>query len=175
MTMHIVERGGTHAGAQHTWAGRFLDKDTGKLGLEKFGRGEGDSDCVTKHQVGAGGGAGGGSTRPAAREHRRWSLAGDKAHEGGPHALQSGVRRLGNASVEQASGRSCSGVERESGVTGKGYCQLWTERGKFIVDDGTEEMVRCRGICTTKRLAHHHAHGASARSGNEGSRGHTSG
>ena len=55
-TTHRVERSGTHAGAQHTRAGKVSDMDTGQSGLERIGRGEGDSDRVTKHQVEAAGG-----------------------------------------------------------------------------------------------------------------------
>ena len=76
-TNRRVEWGSIHAGSQCTRSGRFSDMDTGKLGMERFGRGEGDSDHVTEHQVGAGGGAGGGASRPTARERQHWSLSGD--------------------------------------------------------------------------------------------------
>ena len=55
-TTRIMEQGSTCAGPPQTRVGRFLSTETGKSGLEEFGRGEGDSDCVTDHQVGAGGG-----------------------------------------------------------------------------------------------------------------------
>ena len=44
-----------------------------------------DSDCDTEHQVRAGGGAGGGATRPTAGERQHWSTAGDKVDIGYPH------------------------------------------------------------------------------------------
>ena len=62
--------------------------------------------------------------------------------------------------------------EIESGVTGRGHFQLRPERSKFRVDKGMEEIVRRQGIRVTKRRAHHISHGAGARAGSEGSRGH---
>ena len=168
---HRMEQDGTRAGTQHTRDGILLDTDTGRLVPERFGIGEGDSDCVTQHQERAEKGTGGGALRPAAREHLCRSPLGDEAHAGDSHALQRGVCRLG----EQASGGSPSGMEIESGVIDRGHCQLRTERGKFCVDNGTAEMVRCRGIRTTKRCNHRRAYVSGTKVVREGSRGHTPG
>ena len=65
-TTRRLERGGTRAGPQCTTAGIFPDTGTGDLGLERFGRGEGDYYRVTKHHVRAGGGTGVGAPSPTA-------------------------------------------------------------------------------------------------------------
>ena len=41
-------------------------------------------------------------------------------------------------------------MEREIGVAGRGYYQLRTKHGNFLIDNGIEEMVRCRGIRAPK-------------------------
>ena len=63
-------------------------------------------------------------------------------------------------------------MEIESGVTGRRHCQLRHECGNFLVDDGSEDMARCRGIRDPKRHAHCHMGGTGARECSKGSRGH---
>ena len=89
--------------------------------------------------------------------------------------MRIGVHHLGDAHRQQALGESRSCVERESGVAGRGHCQLLNEHGKFCVDDGTTEMVRCQGIHATKRQSHRCTRGAGAREVSKVSRGHTPG
>ena len=83
--MRIMEQGGMCAGSQHMQAGRLSDTDTEQSVLESFGRGEEYSDCVTEHQVGTDGGAGGVTLRPTEREHQSRIIAGDKAGAGHTH------------------------------------------------------------------------------------------
>ena len=53
-TERRVEQGGMRAVPPHMRAGRLSGTGIGQSELEGFGRGEGDSDSVTEHQVGAG-------------------------------------------------------------------------------------------------------------------------
>ena len=63
-----VERAGTREGPLRTRAGILLGTDTGMSGIEEFGLVKGDTDCVAEHQIGAGGGDGGGAPVFSARE-----------------------------------------------------------------------------------------------------------
>ena len=53
-TAFRVEQGGARTGTLHMRAGGLSGIDTGQLGLEGLGLGKGDTDCVDKHQIGAG-------------------------------------------------------------------------------------------------------------------------
>ena len=52
-----------------------------------------------------------------------------------------------------------SGVEREGRMAGRGLCQLWPKRGKFMGDDKAAEIVRRQGIHSPKQQSHYHASG----------------
>ena len=66
-------------------------------------------------------------------------------------------------------------MDIESGVAGRGHCQLHPQNGKFLVDDVIAEMVHSQGIRAPKRRAHRRSRGAGARECTKGSRCHTSG
>ena len=64
--------------------------------LEGIMRGTRNKDHITKYQAGAGGQAGGGTLGVEAREFQYCNLVEEKAHEGDPYTLWSGVLCMGN-------------------------------------------------------------------------------
>ena len=77
-----------------------------------------DSNRITQHQVGAGGGFGGGATCTTTRQHWYMSPAGDKTDWRNPHALLFGIHGMGNGGKDQAPGQDFYCLTIRSGLAG---------------------------------------------------------
>ena len=58
-------------------------------------------------------------------------------------------------------------------MSGRGHCQLWPKRGKFLVDNWFADMVHLWCILAPKRITHYISHVAGDGGGTNGDRDHT--
>ena len=69
-------------------------------GFEGYREGERNSNCNTRHQVGADGGGGDGTIRLMERQHRDQGLAGEKNHQGNPYATEFRIQGMSGGGRE---------------------------------------------------------------------------
>ena len=86
--------------------------ESNQKGIEGVGEGERDNNCVTQHQVGAGGGFGVSAASTTPRKCWYRSPTGDEVDRGDPHTLQSGIRGMGYRWGDKSPGRDHHRLER---------------------------------------------------------------